>query len=191
MPVGRTLVPTLAGMGLLLLGGTAQAPSVERFDLQEMTQRAEVVIHGKVQKTECRLDAKGNIVTDVKLEVGELLKRKPGEAADAKSFEFAVYGGIFGGRGSAVSGAPTFNQGEEVLLFLSPVNSAGLRTCIGLSQGKYTIRLEGGKKLAYRNLEGLRIVDPKTGEVKESTGPEQGVPFDELRERVKSHLEKR
>lgn len=191
MRVARILVPALAGFGLLLGGASrVRATSVERFDLKEMTQRAEVIVHGRVTSTASRVDAKGSIVTDIKLEVTELFKSKDGQdKTQVKVFEFTVYGGIVGSRGSAISGAPSFTQGEEVLLFLSKSNDAGLRVCIGLAQGKYTIRLEGGRKLAYRNLEGLRLVDPGTGEVQEPTKPEQGVPFDELRERLKSALE--
>lgn len=193
MRVARIMVPALAGFGLLLSGaGPVHATSVERFDLKEMTQRAEVVVHGRITSTECRVDARGAIVTDVKLEVVELFKSKDGEdKSQVKVFQFTVYGGIVGDRGSAISGAPSFPQGEEVLLFLSQANDAGLRTAIGLAQGKYTIRLEGGRKLAYRNLEGLRLVDPRTGEVQESAKPDQGVAWDELRERVKSALEAR
>lgn len=192
MRVARILVPALAGFGLLMGAGRAHATSVERFDLKEMTQRAEVIVHGRVTSTECRVDDRGAIVTDVKLEVTELFKTKDGEdKAQVKTFTFTVYGGIVGNRGSAISGAPVFTPGEELLLFLSKQNDAGLRTAIGLAQGKYTIRLEGGRKLAYRNLEGLRLVDPGTGEVQESTQPEQGVAWDELRERVKSALEAR
>lgn len=185
--MSRNLV-VLVGLGAVLLGGgsAARATSVERFDLAELTSRSEVVVHGRCTKTTSRTDAKGTIVTDVELEVTEPLKG----AAAAKTFSFTVYGGIVGNRGSTICGAPTFAEGEEQLLFLSAENGAKLRTCIGLSQGKYTIRTEGDRKLAYRNLEGLTLVDRTTGEALEPAKPDQGVPLDELVGRIRAHVGK-
>lgn len=188
--MGRTLVLHLLA-GLLLLGSApaARATSVERFDLQELTRRAEVIVHGRCTGTESRKDAQGMIVTDVHLEVVELFKVADGADKSVKRLTFTIYGGVVGNRGSTIHGAPTFTKDEEVLLFLGEVNANGLRTCVGLSQGKYSIRVDQGKKLAFRNLEGLTLIDRATGEVLDPGKPDQGVPFEELRQRVRTHLE--
>jgi len=170
-----TLVAAL-GAGLL---GSAEATSVLRFTTAEMATRAEVVAHAVVASTRAERHQDGAIVTRVQLSVLEPLK---GETGDL--FEFVVYGGILGDRGSAISGAPTFTRGEELVVFLSVENSKGLRTAIGLAQGKYSVREEKGKKLAFRNMQGLRLVDPKTGAEDEPTR-EQGVALDELLDRIR------
>jgi len=169
---------------LAVAAGTAFATSVLRFETADLVERAEVIVHGRCVKKTARRGAHDDIVTEVRVEVFHMVKGGEGSPAE---FEFTVYGGILDGRGSAISGAPAFERGEEVLVFLGPENDVGLRTAIGLSQGKYSVRIEDGRKVAYRNLEGLRLVDPETGEVTEA-GDEQGVPFDELMERVERHV---
>ena len=159
--------------------GPAHATSVLRFTTAEMAERAEVVIHGIVADTRAELAPDGAIVTRIQLTVLEQLKGEPSEL-----FEFVVYGGVLGKRGSAISGAPTFNRGEELIVFLTVENSKGLRTAIGLAQGKYSVRLEKGKKLAFRNMQGLRLVDKETG-AEEDPGRDQGVALNELLDRIR------
>jgi hypothetical protein len=168
----------------LLLGAQAPATatSVVRLDLNQLTDKAEVILHGRCIRKQARKDRGGDIVTDLTLEVFDALKGELG-----RTFEFTVYGGVLPERGSAIAGAPTFKTGEELLVFLGPVNARGQRMVIGLAQGKYTIRRERGRTLAFRNLQGLRLVDAETGEEQEPD-PEQGVPFDELKARIKARL---
>jgi hypothetical protein len=179
----RSLTLVAFSLGLLL---SAQAPatatSVVRLDVDQLSDKAEVIIHGRCVRKQARKDRQGDIVTDLTLEVFDGLKGDLG-----RTFEFTVYGGVLPERGSAIAGAPTFKTGEELLVFLGPVNARGLRMVIGLAQGKYTIRRERGKTLAFRNLQGLRLVDSETGE-EHDPEPEQGVPFDELLARIKARL---
>ena len=67
-------------------------------------------------------------------------------------------------------------------------DSPKVRSAIGLSQGKYTIRLVDGKKTAFRDLEGLQYFDPKSGETEDAKA-EQGRDFAELLKSVKQRLE--
>jgi len=181
--MGRIVgIPTAALV--LSLTGLAAAATVLRFDLHDLTDRAAVVVHGKVVSKEARRDDRvGAIVTDLRLEVIEALKGTRGQ-----SFSFTIFGGVLGDRGSAISGAATFDEGEEVLVFLDQVNQFGLRNTIGLSQGKYTIREVEGRRLAFRDLEGLQLMDSASGEV-QAAQPEQGQPFDELLAAVKRRLQ--
>ena len=168
----------------ILLAGVASAATVLRFDSDDLTERAAVIVHGKVTHKTARKSKAGDILTDLRIEVTELVK-----GARGKTFSFSVYGGVLGNRGSAISGAPTFQVGEEILLFLDKTNKQGLRTAIGLSQGKYTIRVVEGTKLAFRDLEGLQYFDPKNRDTKHAK-PEQGRDFAELLKSVKQCLVK-
>ncbi len=165
-----------------LFTGVASAATVLRFDTDDLVDRASVIIHGKITYKQARKTATGSVVTDLRLEVFEALK-----GAKGKTFSFSVYGGVVGTRGSAISGAPAFSKDEEILVFLDAKNKHGLRMAIGLAQGKYTVRVVKGKKLAFRDMEGLQLMDRKSGKVKDAKS-EQGRPFAELLEQVRKRL---
>jgi hypothetical protein len=169
-------------MMLMLLAGVTSAATVMRFDTNDLVDRANVILHGKITSKECRKTASGSVVTDLRVDVYEAIKGVKG-----KTFSFTVYGGVVGTRGSAISGAPTFDEGEEILVFLDAETRQGLRMTVGLGQGKYTIRVVDGKKLAFREMEGLQLMDRKSGEVKEAKS-EQGRPLSELLGEVRARL---
>lgn len=177
-----------APLALLLVAGlvagasAVRASTVLRFELEDLCDRADVIAWGTVTSKECRQRADGAIVTDLRIETKERLK-----GAGTGALEFTVYGGIVGQRGSAIAGSPTFEVGEETLVFLDEVNAQGCRTVIGLAQGKYTIRIVEGRRLAFRDLEGLKVMDPKTGSV-EHPKPEQGIDAEELLAKVRRRV---
>ena len=81
-----------------------------------------------------------------------------------------------------VDGAPSFQIGEQVLLFLKPVaEMPGRFLLVGSSQGKLTIRQGAKGLLAHRNLGGVRLYDGR--EI--APGVSRTVPLDELRRIVK------
>ena len=163
-----------------LLCGVAAGSTVLRFDTREMVERAAIVAHGKVTRLQAREAADGTILTDLEVRVAEAFK---GVRSDR--FVFTVYGGVVGRRGSAIAGAAEFVLGEEVLVFLSQANRAGVRATIGLAQGKYTIREVEGQRLAFRDLEGLQLMDD-SGDLEEAPASDQGVPVADLLARVRA-----
>lgn len=180
----RTRGGTVAGAValLVLLASPALSTTVLRFSVEELADRADVVLHATCTGSTGRETPDG-VVTDIELRVIEGLK---GAAAGA-TFTFTTYGGRTEARGTFIAGSPQFVVGEELLLFLDRPNRVGYRMAIGMSQGKYTIREDAGRKVASRDLVGLRFVDPRTGEVEEA-GPEQGVDLGELLTTVKNTL---
>jgi hypothetical protein len=170
-------------LALLVLGASPALPTtVLRFSVEELADRADVIVHATCTDVRGRETADG-VVTDVELKVVEGLK---GATAGAP-FTFTTYGGATETRGTFIAGSPQFQVGEELLLFLDRPNRVGYRMAIGMSQGKYTIREDAGRKVASRNLAGLVFVDPRTGEV-EDAGPEQGVDLGELLQTIKNTL---
>ncbi|MGE0708015.1 MAG: hypothetical protein AB7N76_17605 [Planctomycetota bacterium] len=175
--LGTTAIALVAALGI------ARASTVLRFAPEDMTDRAAVILHAKVILKQCRHLDRGVIVTDYRLEVRDALKGFRGDI-----FSFTAYGGVLGDRGGGISGDASFGLGEEVFVFLTPINKLGLRAAVGLAQGKYSIREVKGRKLAFRDLEGLQLMDRGNGKVEEAK-PEQGVDFEELVARVKARLE--
>lgn len=164
---------------VLLLATPALCTTVLRFSLDELIERADVIVHGECVGVEGRETPDG-VVTEVQLRVTEILKGAP-----ATTFSFTTYGGMTPKRGTFIAGSPKFEVGEELVVFLDRPNRHGYRMAIGMSQGKYTVREEGGRKVAVRNLTGLRLIDPRTGAVEEGSGDEQGLPLADLLRTVK------
>jgi hypothetical protein len=176
----RTFLGALA-MTLLVIG-PAVATTVLRFTLEELCERAELILHGTCTAAEARETPDG-VMTDVTIEIASALKGAP-----RGKFTFTAYGGKTEKRGTFIAGAPSFEVGEELLVFLDRKNDRGFRLAIGMAQGKYTVREEDGRKLATRNLAGLSFVDPATNEVSEADEPEQAVPLEDLLKTIKGHV---
>ncbi len=167
---------------LALTAAPALSTTVLRFSLEELIERADLIVHGTCTDVRGRETPDG-VVTDVTIRVAQALKGSAGE-----TLEFTTYGGATETRGTFIAGSPQFEKGEELVLFLDRPNRVGYRLAIGMSQGKYTVREDAsGRKVATRNLAGLRFVDPRTGEVEEA-GPEQGVALDELLRTVQTSV---
>jgi hypothetical protein len=181
--MGRSIGISVLCVGLAIMA-TAQAATVLRFDVKELTTRAVVILHAKVVSKQARKSKSGKIFTDLRLQVLDAVA-----GAKGSIYSFSIYGGVVGDTGSTIAGAARYDVGEEILVFLDKSNKYGLRTAIGLAQGKFTIRVVDGKKMAYRDLEDLRYYDPKTGAVVEAK-PDQARSFDELLAAVKRRLKK-
>jgi hypothetical protein len=146
--VGRTSL--LTGLVALALAAPAAASSMLAYDIPEMTTQADLVVRGTVGRAAGRWVGK-RIVTEVTVRVDASLK-----GAAASEVTLYVPGGIADGIGMAVSGAPTFAVGEEVVVFLR--QKSGAYDVIGLGQGKYSITKDAaGKKLATPEVKGLSL----------------------------------
>lgn len=184
----RSMKAGVMGLGLsLALALVATASTVLRFDAKDLTDHATVIVHGKVTSKVPRALSENVIVTNYQVEVLEGLKGLEEGSLKDGVFSFSAYGGVTAERGSGISGAASYAKGEEILVFLTGENKYGCRAAVGLAQGKYTIREVEGRKLAFRDLEGLRLMDRKSGAIEEAKA-EQGVAFDELLAGVKRRL---
>ncbi len=152
---------------VFLLSGVAVAATVLKLDNEQLSRRAEVIVHGRCTKATPRPgpNARISVVTDYEIQVTEFLK---GGGEAAKVFSFTALGGkLEDGSGFTISGSPTYAVNDELILFLDAVHPAtGCRTAIGLGQGKFLVQPEPNtsKKHLVRDLGGLRLVD-KDGHV--------------------------
>jgi hypothetical protein len=172
------------------LAQPAGSSSVIRMTDQDLVERADFVFHGKCTgKSTAADDASGLIFTDYSFDVIERLK---GDGDAPTTFTFRALGGFANGRGLAIAGAPEYGVGEEVVTFLDKPNKNGARITIGLGQGKFSVVLDPSKTLKFveRDLDGLKVVDPKTGRVLDGS-KEPRRPFDPFMDEIRGLVKKR
>jgi hypothetical protein len=125
-------------LGLFPLLGHAMM--VERT-LSELVKESDIIMRGTVIATSCRWGnpdydpSRRIIMTDAWLRPAGVLK---GANADTALF-VETEGGFVGDIGARVEDEPEFRTGEEVVVFLRPMNANSRRTVTGLVQGKYTV----------------------------------------------------
>ena len=106
-------------------------------EFREVVAGSQIIVYGRVADVRPEWsDDRTRIDTIVVLEAGTYLKGGPGE-----SVTFRVPGGQIGRYRNVMIGAPHFQAGEEVVLFLSSAGPA-VAHVFGLSQGVYRVRLD-------------------------------------------------
>lgn len=153
----------------------ARATTVIEIDLDQMTTSSDVIVHGRVRDAHVEAVA-GNerhLRTVVEIDVIELLK---GERT-RKSVRLELPGGRLGKWAMHIPGMPTFQTGEELVLFLEALPATATRpegfAITGLSQGKFAVTVgDGGVKQVKRNLDGLHFYQkPGAERLIEKSGP--------------------
>jgi hypothetical protein len=135
-------------LGLVLAALPAAAAVFRTTTVEEATRTSDAVVRGRVEKRTSRLSKDGTtIVTDVVVSVASAWKGDPGARVTV-----TIPGGEVGDQGVWVDGAPTFADGEEVVLFLG--RRGGGWNVNDLALGKY--RVEGQR--ARPEVEHARIV---------------------------------
>jgi hypothetical protein len=142
-----------AALGALLLAGAAAAATARPATVEQLAREADAVVQGRVARMESRWAPDGrHILTRVALRVSRVLR---GSAGTEVVLE--VPGGAVGGFGQRVDAAPSFEPGEEAVVFLRRI-PGGRALVHGLAQGKF--RVEGGE--ARPDLEGWAFAPEAT-----------------------------
>lgn len=146
---GMTL-PRLLGVVLTYLLGMGSVPAegttVKHRDVVDLIALSEVILVGTVISVTDGFDHDLPF-TEVTLTVAETLRGVAGSSYTFRQFGLLAPRPTADGRSRlsvSPDGWPRFKTGEEVFLFLYKKGSAtGLRTTVGLLQGKFT-RVDGG-----------------------------------------------
>ena len=142
----RTLTCLVAAV-LLVPAAALHATVYISADLGELTTEARAVAHGRVVALEAQwLEGRRSIETLVTLEVETYLKGDLGRTVTLR-----VPGGQMGPYRSVMLGAPTFVEGEEVVVFLAASGPA-IPHLVGLAQGVFRVRTDAA---------GTRLVTPE------------------------------
>lgn len=101
---------------------------------EQLAERAERIVHAKVEALNVQRDAAGAIFTRVDLAVLEMWK---GAESSARC-EIVVGGGVLGEVQESSEAAPQFAPGEEVVVFLVR-NNRGEWLTLGMAQGQFFV----------------------------------------------------
>ncbi len=169
-----SLVRAPAALVGLLAAGAAAATVARPATVEQLAREADAVVQGRVVEMESRWAPDGrHLLTRVTLRVSRVLR---GSAGAEVALE--VPGGSAGGFGQRVDAAPSFQAGEEAVVFLRRV--AGGRAVVhGLAQGKF--RVEGGE--ARPDLGGWAFVEEALPAGERRAEP---MPLEELARRVRA-----
>ncbi len=146
----------LAAVTVALLAADASATVMLRATLEELAKESDLVLRAEVVSTEGLPTSDGKrIFTRVVLAAGEAYKGTP-----PPKVVVHVPGGSYGGYGQLVHGAPRFEVGEEVVVFLVKQAGSGDGTIYrvnGMAQGKLSVVKGPEGELAVQRLEGLEL----------------------------------
>jgi hypothetical protein len=146
----------------LLLGWAAPAvpATFVATSVEELTRSSDAVVRGVVSFQEARVTRDGRIVTEVEVVVASAWKGAPDE-----SVRLVVPGGSVGWIALAVDAAPSFEVGEEVVVFLAR-NGPGYSVA-GHALGKFRVvgaaaapAIQGARVLSRPLAHGEREVGP-------------------------------
>lgn len=166
---------------VLLHAGAALASIALPTDVETLSRRADLIVRGTTVDSRAVRSADGRqIQTITTVRVAFSLKGLP-----PLDVEIVTPGGTLDGVTQAVSGAPLFARGEQVMLFLM---RAGRRFRVaGLSQGKFEIvEGPGGGLNVTQRTQGLEVVD-RDGAVRPAPGLAP-VPITQFLARVNAAL---
>jgi hypothetical protein len=148
----------LASIIALLAMSTAEATTLARMSVAQMTHAAKNIVRARCLSNSTAWDA-GEIWTFTTFEVEENWKGMPRD----KQITVRLLGGTVGGLTSSVSGVPRFAEGEEVILFLEPT-ARGDFSIVSWMQGTFRVRRDGasGRESVTQDTAGFSTFDPST-----------------------------
>ena len=118
---------------ILSASSWSYATTVLRLGLEDLVKRANVIVVGKVSGSRTYWSTDGKLIlTDYTVDVDESIK---GQAQ--RSIAVTTIGGKIGDLELHVAGMPTFQKGENAVLFIE--QSGAYQTVVGLGQGKFTV----------------------------------------------------
>jgi hypothetical protein len=133
------------GLAVLLALQPALAVQVRPLNLEQMTERAERVFHGRCLELRRLTDpVLERPVVEARFEV---LRTAKGESSPELTIRLLAAEDAAGHR--LLAGMPSFESGEEVVLFLYGESELGLTSPVGIVQGKFSVvEDKSGRKFA-------------------------------------------
>jgi hypothetical protein len=143
------LAPLMICSEALAQRGTRTAPQT----LDQLTQQAELIVRGSVvsARVEPHPQFKNLFTVLVTMNVDSTLKGTAGKTLQFRQYIWDIRDKIDGAR---------YTKGSELLLMLGPVSPYGLRSPVGLEQGRFRILREpSGKVTAVNGTANLALLN--------------------------------
>lgn len=174
---------------LMLCGfGMLQSITVLPVSEEELTQRATVIVTGTVDEVESRYDdQQRTIFTYVGLQLDQVLKGDPG----SNHITIRQMGGTVGDERVEVFGSPTYELGDEIMIFAGPLGDTGYYGVLGIFYGKYDIELDpsSGRKAVSGASFTTAHTDPVTFEQLPRRERPETIYLEDFLNEINSYLE--
>jgi hypothetical protein len=129
-----TTVKALLSLALLASALPAAGSVATPLSVEELARASDAVVRGRVVKVTARRSSDGKrISTYAEVEADSVWR-----GTAPSRFTVVARGGVVDGIGEKVFGAPTFAQGEDVVVFLGKTDGSYYRVR-GLAQGKFSV----------------------------------------------------
>jgi hypothetical protein len=134
----RLVLPLL----LILCAPVLRATILVPADFREAVTGSQLIVYGRVIDVRPEAgETSRTVYTVVTVQSATVLR-----GAETDTVTFRVPGGQIGRYRNVVVGAPQFNEGEEVVVFLTG-GGASMAHVFGFSQGVYRVRNEDGRRV--------------------------------------------
>ncbi len=111
----------------------SKATTVERLTVDELVKKANRIVVGRVNASRTYWSPNGKLIlTSYTLVVEESMKGSPSRTVD-----ITTIGGTIGTLSLHVSGMPSFENGEDAVVFVE--DGGAFSTVVGLGQGKFKV----------------------------------------------------
>lgn len=148
----RALAVVTVFGALFMAHGPAHASTFRALTLEALVDRADWVVEGPVLAVEARWEA-GLIVTHAKIAVDTCHQGACGESVWVRTV-----GGRVGDLVQVAEGLARFEVGERALVFVAPARPDGVRSVVGLGQGKFSVVAGPAGGWAFRTVHPLPLV---------------------------------
>lgn len=155
----KTILKTC--LALALLSAPAWATIVQALDLEQLSKKADVVVHGQVLDQSTAWNAtRSRIYTVTRVTVTDPMK---GPHKKGAVIQIRQLGGTVGDITQSIVGNAKLAVGEEVVLFLNHDPKKQRHYIVGMAQGKYAVQRAGKAAIVRNDLTGLALADLDDG----------------------------
>lgn len=111
-----------------------------KMSVENLTEDSEAIIRGEVKEITCQWNEEKTLIySKIRIKIKEGIKGK----IEDEEIYIKQMGGVVGNIGQKIIGAPSFKEGEEVIVFLRRDRlQLNFFRVMGLCQGKFTVKEE-------------------------------------------------
>jgi hypothetical protein len=164
--------------------GPLHATIMTPLSIEQLTHKAELVLHGTVESKTCLKDSQGNIITKLGFKATEVWKGN----LTTNYFTIIHGGGTVDGLTTVVDGQAEYAIGEEIVVYLR-LNERGEGVSIGLAQGKFHVWQNDQTKAKFtHNLfhgQPKNTESPAAAQLRAAAGKPRRLGLQELHDRTR------